>query len=58
MKEHIVYFELFGKKMKTTVIAKDKEQAKKIIRDKIIFHKILDLNSDDFIKDFFKGFGV
>ena len=36
-----VYFELYGKKMKTTVYAHNKTGAKKIIREKIVFHKIV-----------------
>ena len=35
-----VYFEIFGKKMMTEVKAISPEAAKKIIRNKIIFHKI------------------
>ena len=38
-KEYTVWFELFGKKMKTVVIARDEEDAKKTIQKKIIFHK-------------------
>jgi hypothetical protein len=41
MKKYEVYFEIFGKKLKTTVDADNREQAKRIIRDKIIFHKIV-----------------
>jgi hypothetical protein len=39
--KYTVYFELFGKKMKTTIDADTEEMAKSIIRDKIIFHKII-----------------
>jgi 1-deoxy-D-xylulose 5-phosphate reductoisomerase len=35
-----VYFEIYGKKMKTSVEANNKEHAKQIIKDKIQFHKI------------------
>ena len=59
MKEHKIYFELFGKKMCTTVTANSRDQAKEIIREKIIFHKIevAKNKDDDFIDDFLKGFG-
>jgi uncharacterized lipoprotein YehR (DUF1307 family) len=54
-KKYTVYFELYGKKMKTEVYAKDSVDAKKVIKDKIIFHKIEADNSND-IKDAFDGF--
>lgn len=38
--KHIVYFEIYGKKMKAEVIARDAVTAKTIIKEKIIFHKI------------------
>jgi hypothetical protein len=37
---HTIYFELFGKKMKTTVNAPNKDVAKQIVKDKIIFQLI------------------
>jgi hypothetical protein len=37
----MVYFELFGKKMKTKVLAETPEAAKKEIMNKIIFHNVL-----------------
>jgi hypothetical protein len=40
MKKFTIYFELFGKKMKTTVLSDTEENAKKQVKDKIIFHKI------------------
>jgi hypothetical protein len=40
MKKYEIYFELFGKKMKTTITAPTKDVAKQIVKDKIIFHKI------------------
>ena len=39
-REYIVWFEVFGKKMKTTVIATSEREAKKDIQNKIIFHKV------------------
>ena len=40
MKNFVVYFEFYGRKMKTTVLSDTEENAKKVIKDKIIFHKI------------------
>lgn len=40
MTNYTVFFELFGKKMKTTVLADSPEQAKQKVKDRIIFHKI------------------
>lgn len=41
MKNHTVYFEFFGKKMKTQILAKDQEDAKQKIKEKIKFEKIV-----------------
>jgi hypothetical protein len=54
-KKYTVYFELYGKKMKTEVYAKDSVDAKKVIKDKIIFHKI-EADNSNYIKDAFDGF--
>ena len=40
MKTYIIYFEIFGKKMKTIIEADSKSEAKQNVKDKIIFHKI------------------
>ena len=40
MNTYIIYFEIFGKKMKTIVNASSKLEAKKVVKNKIIFHKI------------------
>jgi len=42
MKRYIIYFELYGKKMKTTVSATSEEEAKKVIFNKINFHKVVE----------------
>ena len=39
-KPFTVYFEVFGKRMKTEVMAKDEAEARYLIMGKIIFHKI------------------
>ena len=50
-----VWFELFGKKMKVTIEAKDKVDARIKIRDSLRFHKIEREEDDvlDFLKDTF-----
>lgn len=53
MKDFDVYFELYGKKMKTTVFAYNESSAKKIIREKIVFHKIIEKADKKDIKDTF-----
>jgi hypothetical protein len=40
MSRYIVYFELFGKKMKTTVIAENEDAARLSVKDKVVFHKV------------------
>ena len=54
MNTYTVYFELFGKRMKTQVTATSEENARQIIRNKIIFH---DVQKEDDIMDFLLGFG-
>jgi hypothetical protein len=49
MKTYTVYFELYGKKMKTSIEALDKSDAMDRIRKKIIFNKIEpEINDVDF----------
>jgi hypothetical protein len=66
MKEkYEIWFEIFGKKMKTEVIAISEDQAKSILMSKIIFHKVKlkdskDLfgkSSDDIFNSFTDLFG-
>jgi hypothetical protein len=63
MKQYTIYFEIFGKKMKTTLSAFDEEQAVRLLKEKIVFHKIEQTpdktKSDEFVNEFekiFKGF--
>jgi len=42
-----IYFEIFGKKMKTTVDAINNSEAEKQVRDKIIIHKIIDVKESN-----------
>lgn len=48
MKNYDIYFEIYGKKLKTSVFAESESDAKQKIYNKIIFHKI-SVNNDDFI---------
>ena len=47
MRNYTVYFEIYGKKMKTTVIANNEEEAKDFVKNKIVFYKI-DKPKDEF----------
>ena len=40
MEKFTIYFELFGKKMKTEIQARSESEAKQKLFDKIVFHKI------------------
>ena len=51
--KYTIYFELFGKKMKTTIDAKSIEDAKQKVKDKILFHKIEPDENIDFLKNIF-----
>ena len=56
MKKYIVYFSLFGKKMKTEIFASNIDNAKNQIEKKIVFDKIEEIKITNPIEDFFKGF--
>lgn len=49
MKNYTLYFEVFGKKMKTQVMAESEEKAKEAIKNKIVFHKV-EKSNDEFNK--------
>lgn len=58
MNTYELYFELYGKKMKTEVSAKSEEDAKQKVRNKIIFHKVkIKINDDNVINMFRDIFG-
>jgi hypothetical protein len=40
MKDYTVYFEIFNKKLKTTIRAESKEAAKESIKNRIVFHRV------------------
>ena len=48
MKNYIVYFEIFGKKMKTTELAETMTEAKQNVINKIKWHKITEKPQDEF----------
>ncbi len=50
MKNYEVWFEVFGKKMKTTVTAENKVDAKIKVSEKIKFHKI-EIKKEDVFND-------
>lgn len=55
-----VYFEIGGKKMRTTVMAESEEKAKTRVKEKIKFHKITYKRDfvDDQAKDLFSALGI
>ena len=59
MKKYEILFEIYGKKLKTTVEANSEEKAKEILKNKIRFDKITELKSnDDVIDQFMNMFGM
>ena len=48
MKNYDVYFEIYGKKLKTTILAESEEKAKENVRNKIVFHKVVKDQKDEF----------
>ena len=50
MNKYTIYFEMFGRKMKTTVEGLDESDAKESLERKIIYHKIV-LTEDNDAKD-------
>jgi hypothetical protein len=52
MKSYTIWFEFFGKKMKTTVLAQNQKEAREKLLNKIIIHQVRP-SDDDFVKDFF-----
>ena len=57
MNQYKIYFEFFGRKMKTTITAKNESEAKQILARKIIFHKVEKKEPDGGpVVDFLKGF--
>lgn len=54
MKNYKIYFEVYGRKMKTTVKAKTELEAKELVKNKINFLKITEEDKDlNFLKNIF-----
>lgn len=58
MNKYKIFFELFGKRMQYDCYADSEEQAKTIVKDKIIFHGVNKIEEEDnsgidFLKDMF-----
>lgn len=55
MKNYVIYFDIFGKKLKTTVRAKNVELAKNKVRNAVLFDSIVEDKDEtvDFLKDVF-----
>lgn len=53
MKKYKIYFEMFGKKMVTDIVASDEQHAKRLLADKIIFHKVKLINMNKEEEDIF-----
>ena len=51
MKKYIIYFEIFGKKLRVKIIAKSVLDAQEQIRNKIKFHKIKEQTEFDDLLD-------
>jgi hypothetical protein len=64
MKKYMVYFSLFGKKMKTEILAFSEDDAKNTVSKKLKFHKVEDLGRaspldvEKTMDDFFNMLGV
>ena len=53
MKTYTIYFEIYGKKMKTTVYADNPTDAIEKFKNKINFIKVEQENNIDFLKNIF-----
>lgn len=52
MKKFTVFFEIYGKKMKTPIYALNEDRAKQIVKDAVIFWKIVEeKNKEDKLED-------
>jgi len=47
-RDYSVYFEIYGKKMKIKVLAESMTEAQEKVKDKIIFHKIVVEEKEEF----------
>ena len=53
MKKYVVWFEAFGRKLRTTVEAENEYKAMDAVKNKIIFYKVVEKEPDELegIKD-------
>ncbi len=49
MKNYFVFFEIYGKKMKSLVQANSEKEAIKTVKDKIIIHKVKEVEDNTVI---------
>lgn len=54
MKEYLVFFDVFGKKMKTRVKAENAEAAQNYVKTNLKIHKVYELKGHIFEKQFDK----
>lgn len=54
MKTYTIFFEFFGRKMKTKVDAESEAAAKEAIRKKITFHVVRPTTAEEIIKDSYR----
>ena len=47
MKKYVVWFEAFGKKLRTTVEAENEYKAMDAVKNKIIFYKVVEKEPDE-----------
>ncbi len=58
-KKYTVYFEFYGRKMKTTVTAKHEIEAKQKVHERLIFHSVNEIEENKNVMDFFTDiFGI
>lgn len=53
MKNYKIYFEIYGKKMQTTVLAKNEHDAMDSVKNKIKFIKVFETDPMAFLKNIF-----
>lgn len=56
MKKYKNFFDFYGKKLHTTIEARNVNDAKEFVKNKIIFYKIKDVTEDDVIEKLSKKF--
>jgi hypothetical protein len=58
MNTYTVYFEIFGKKMKVEVKAVSQDAARNVVRQKLIFHKVVLEETDRTVEELMNLFGI